>query len=49
MRVLDEFPAGTAALLLLGTFFAVPIMGWGPVIATVLAIGAAVFIHTKLH
>jgi hypothetical protein len=43
-----HFPFGTAALLLLSAFFCVPMLGWGPMVAIIIAIALAACILAQL-
>ena len=45
----SDFPFGMAALLLLGSFFSISILGWTPVFVTIFTIGLAVYILTQLR
>lgn len=46
---MNQFPFGMASLLLLIAFFCVPVLGWGAVVAMVLAIAVAACIFTQLQ
>lgn len=45
---MDKFPASLAALLIIGSLGAVPIVGWGAVFGTLVAVGVSVSIVSKL-
>ena len=48
MRNLDQFPFGMAALLLVSAFFCVPMLGWGAMMAIIIAIIGAACIIARL-
>lgn len=48
MRV-NQFPFGMAALLLVSAFCCVPVLGWGAVVAVILAIIGAACIFANLQ
>ena len=49
MRNLDQFPFGMAALLLVSAFLSVPMLGWGAMVAIIIAIVGAAYVIAQLQ